>query len=81
MFTKIYNLTFYENFLNEMVVLVQNLPIMTDEDERRVVEVVNRLAEEVRKRRILVYPYFKDFDRVSTLCRIIHVILFHYIFC
>ena len=37
---------------------------MSDEDERRVVEVVKRLAEEVRKRRILVYPYFKDFDRV-----------------
>ncbi|KAK2184430.1 hypothetical protein NP493_266g02009 [Ridgeia piscesae] len=51
--------------------LGRNLPIMTDEDERRVVEVVNRLAEEVRKRRILVYPYFKDFDRANSYSRVI----------
>ena len=55
---------FAQMFQSEMVVFKQNLPTVTDEDERRVVEVVSRLAEEVRKRRILVYPYFKDFDRV-----------------
>ena len=52
------------NELSRISVLTQNLPTVSDEDERRVVEVVKRLAEEVRKRRILVYPYFKDFDRV-----------------
>lgn len=55
---------FEQMLQSEMVVFKQNLPTVTDEDERRVVEVVSRLAEEVRKRRILVYPYFKDFDRV-----------------
>ena len=28
--------------------------------------VLNRLRGEVRKKRLLLYPYFRDFDRVST---------------
>ena len=29
-------------------------------------EVLKEFAETVRKRRLMVYPYFKDFDRVSV---------------
>lgn len=34
-------------------------------EENRVNEILNQIAETVRKRRLMAYPYFKDFDRVS----------------
>ena len=38
--------------------------LASDEDERKVQEVLARLKAEVSRRRLLLYPYFKDFDRV-----------------
>ena len=36
----------------------------SEEDEKKVQEVLARLKAEVSRRRLLLYPYFKDFDRV-----------------
>ena len=36
----------------------------SEEDEKKVQEVLARLKSEVSRRRLLLYPYFKDFDRV-----------------
>ncbi len=44
---------------------MQNLQILTDREEQRVNEVLSQIAETVQKRRIMMYQYFKDFDRVS----------------
>lgn len=37
-------------------------PLQPNEEEK-LLEVVTRLSEVIRKRRILLYPYFKDYDR------------------
>jgi len=33
--------------------------------ENEVARIINELRETVRKKRIMLYPYFKDFDRVN----------------
>jgi Ca2+-binding EF-hand superfamily protein len=37
--------------------------LASEEDERRVQEILARLKVEVSRRRLLLYPYFRDFDR------------------
>ena len=45
---------------------LQRLNVLeSSEDERRVQEILARLKVEVSCRRLLLYPYFRDFDRVS----------------
>ena len=34
-------------------------------EERRLEEVLSNLRSEVKKRRLLMYPYYRDYDRVS----------------
>lgn len=36
---------------------------LSEEMEQRVTEILSRLREIVRKKRLMLYPYFKDFDR------------------
>lgn len=36
---------------------------LSDEDEKKVDEILARLRETVMKKRLMLYPYFKDFDR------------------
>ena len=44
---------------------MQRLNVLaSEEDERRVQEILARLKVEVSRRRLLLYPYFRDFDRV-----------------
>ena len=38
--------------------------ILSAEEEQRCQDIIKDLAEKVRKRRLMVYPYFKDYDRV-----------------
>lgn len=38
---------------------------LTPEDEEIVNAVLARITEKVQKRRLQVFPFFKDFDRVS----------------
>lgn len=47
--------------------MFQNLPQLSDEEERRVLEVICQLSDQVRKRRLEMYQYFKDYDRVRDL--------------
>lgn len=45
--------------------LYRSLPRLSDAEEARVQSILDRLANEVLRRRILLYPFFRDFDRVS----------------
>ena len=47
-------------------VLGRNLPVLTEEEEIHVNDILNALADQVRKRRLMMYQYFKDYDRVSV---------------
>lgn len=42
---------------------------LSEYEERRVQEILDRLASDVRKRRLMVYPFFKDFDRSKAYTR------------
>ena len=41
------------------------MPRLTEAEDQRVCEVSGEIAEKVQKRRIMMYQYFKDFDRVQ----------------
>ena len=46
---------------------VQGLkPLASEHAEKRLHEVLDELREKCRRRRLLMYPYFKDYDRVGT---------------
>lgn len=45
--------------------LAQAPNLLNSAEEERVNEILLDMADKVRKRRLMVYPYFKDFDRVS----------------
>lgn len=46
---------------------VQGLkPLASEHAEMRLHEVLNELREKCRRQRLLMYPYFKDYDRVGT---------------
>ncbi|XP_013383058.1 uncharacterized protein LOC106153608 [Lingula anatina] len=51
--------------------LSRTLKGMTPEEEERVVKVVNEIADQVAKRRLMMYQYFKDFDRGRGYTRVI----------
>ena len=40
-------------------------PLSSPAEERRLEEVLCSLRSEVKKRRLLMYPYYRDFDMVS----------------
>jgi len=44
---------------------MQGLKTLTDQQEVRLLEILGKIAEQVQRRRLLMYPYFKDYDRVS----------------
>ena len=44
----------------------------TQEQERELEEVLERLKIQVRTRRLMLYPYFRDFDRVSSIVLSMH---------
>ncbi|KAI8521606.1 hypothetical protein Bbelb_013600 [Branchiostoma belcheri] len=43
--------------------LTRSLNPLTQEEENRVQEVLEEMRETARKRRLMMYPYFKDYDR------------------
>ena len=43
----------------------QGLKPMSDAEESRLMEVLNTIADKVVKDRIMMYQYFKDYDRVN----------------
>ena len=55
-------------FLILFILLILQAPnLLSPEEDYRVNEVLKGFAETVRKRRLMAYPYFKDFDRVCIL--------------
>ena len=55
-------------YLILFILLILQAPnLLSPEEEHRVNEVLKGFAETVRKRRLMAYPYFKDFDRVCIL--------------
>ena len=50
-----------------ILLILQAPNLLSPEEESRVNEVLMGFAETVRKRRLMAYPYFKDFDRVCIL--------------
>jgi len=51
--------------------LARNLPQLDDQREARIREVLEQLSDQVRKRRLMVYQYFKDYDRSKGYSRVI----------
>lgn len=52
---------------NACCTLCQRLNVLeSDDNEQRVQEILARLKAEVSRRRLLLYPYFRDFDRVRA---------------
>ena len=45
--------------------LCQNLPVLSEEEESQVMQVIMRLSDQVLKKRLMMYQYFKDYDRVG----------------
>ena len=48
------------------VVYLQPLNALSSEEEHRLQEIISKLKEEVKKRRLLVYPFCRDYDRVGV---------------
>ena len=57
---------------------MQRLNVLeSSDDEKRVQEILARLKVEVSCRRLLLYPYFRDFDRVSYYVMLVYILLNH----
>ncbi|CAD5122359.1 DgyrCDS10796 [Dimorphilus gyrociliatus] len=50
--------------------LGRNLPQLSGEEERRVLHVLEEISEKVRQRRIMMFQYFRDFDRSTAFTRV-----------
>ena len=51
--------------------------MFSEEEESKVEEVLKMLRNEVKKRRLLLYPYYRDFDRVSRMYYIVFCPPYH----
>lgn len=47
---------------------MQTLKPLTEAEETRIAVVLSEIAEQVRRRRLMMYTYFKDYDRVNIKC-------------
>ena len=43
----------------------QTLKGLTEEEDRQCDQILQQIREQVQRRRLMIYPYFKDHDRVS----------------
>lgn len=50
--------------------LSRGLKTLTDEEERRVNQVLSEISEQVKRRRLMMYQYFKDYDRAKNYTRV-----------
>ncbi|XP_062606411.1 uncharacterized protein LOC134268237, partial [Saccostrea cucullata] len=51
--------------------LSRTLKALTDEEERQCEEVLQKIREQVQRRRLMIYPYFKDHDRGVAYTRVV----------
>ena len=47
---------------------LQTIGTLTENEEGRLQQVLDKIKEQVKERRIMMYQYFKDYDRVRFLC-------------
>ena len=52
-------------FISHVVADQQLSPLSFPMEERRLEEVLSNLHSEVKKRRLLMYPYYRDYDMVG----------------
>ena len=52
-------------FFSHVVAEQQLNPLSSPVEERRLEEVLSNLRSEVKKRRLLMYPYYRDYDMVG----------------
>ena len=52
-------------FISHVVAEQQLNPLNSPMEERRLEEVLSNLRSEVKKRRLLMYPYYRDYDMVG----------------
>ena len=52
-------------FISSVVAEQQLNPLSSPMEERRLEEVLSNLRSEVKKRRLLMYPYYRDYDMVG----------------
>ena len=52
-------------FISHVVAEQQLNPLSSPVEERRLEEVLSNLRSEVKKRRLLMYPYYRDYDMVG----------------
>ena len=55
------------SYLLKWMFISQSTQVLTEAEDQRVCEVLDEIADKVQKRRIMMYQYFKDFDRVRNL--------------
>lgn len=51
--------------------LSRGLKGLTDEEEVRLHEILATISDNVRRRRLMMYPYFKDYDRGKAYTRVV----------
>ncbi|XP_052771578.1 uncharacterized protein LOC128211160 [Mya arenaria] len=51
--------------------LSRGLTPLTDQEEGRVMEILRTISDNVRRRRLMMYPYFKDYDRGIAYTRVV----------
>ena len=52
-------------FISLLMAVQQLNPLSSPAEEQRLEEVLSNLRSEVKKRRLLMYPYYRDFDMVG----------------
>ncbi|KAK3583614.1 hypothetical protein CHS0354_039437 [Potamilus streckersoni] len=51
--------------------LHRSLRGLSDSEEARIQEVLHEISDQVRRRRLMMYPYFKDYDRSTAYTRVV----------
>ena len=55
------------NYKSNQTKLFQGLRALNEEEEVRLHEILATISDNVRRRRLMMYPYFKDYDRVRDV--------------
>lgn len=51
--------------------LSRGLKPLSESEERRLQEILSQISDNVRRRRLMMYPYFKDYDRGIAYTRVV----------
>lgn len=56
--------------------LSRGLKPLTGQEEQRLQEIMSQISDNVRRRRLMMYPYFKDYDRGIAYTRVVTPVQF-----